>query len=290
MRKPVLLILTNVILLVAIFGLLAQSLFIVQRIAQAEAVTGKVWVQRAGAGEWSPLASGATIVRGDVVRTERDSSALFKWRDGTRWKLGAQTQLRLKKGVGDSAKGSEISQFDLASGRVFVRGVKPVSSASHFEIETPTGVARAREGVWSVEAKAGATHVAVLRGVVEVSTSQGAEKAALSANQKAVVTASGLEVSSGVNPNEFGAQTGLVKPQLEVRVQKLDDGFALLQGETEAGNSVRIDGENVVVLGTGGFFKRVKLAPGRNGWKIESTDRHGETSSVTKSLDVLARR
>ncbi|MBW3637221.1 MAG: FecR family protein [Armatimonadetes bacterium] len=289
MRKPVLLILTNVCLLIAIFGLLAQSLFVVQRIAQAEAVTGQVWVQRAREGKWSPLASGATIVRGDVVRTEKSSGAGFKWRDGTQWKLGEQTQLRLKKGMVDSAKGSEISQFDLASGKVWVRGVKGLSAASRFEVETPTGVASAREGVWSVEAKVGATHVAVLRGEVEVSTSQGAEKATLRANQKAVVTVSGLTVSSGVSPNEFESQTSLVKPHLEVRLKRLGDGFALLHGETEAGNRVRVDGENVVVLGTGGFFKRVKLAPGQNRWKIESTDRHGETSSVTKSLDFAAR-
>lgn len=290
MRKPLLLILTNAVLLAALFFLLAQSVFITQRIGQARELKGKVWVQRGGKGEFAPLASRATIVRGDVVRTDKESSAQFRWRDGTRWKLGELTTLTLKKSTVDSVKKNEISQFHLLSGKVWVRGVKTISAGSRFEIQTPQAVVKARDGLWSVKVAADQTHIAVLRGQVEVSTAQGAGTISLQANQKALVNMTGLVSSSHDCKAVFEGDTDFIKPELRVRVQPLPSGDALIRGETEAGNHVRIDGTPVDVLGTGGFLKRVSLTSGRNVWKIESTDRHGETTSATKTLDYTPQK
>ena len=284
MRKPVLLIFVNAMILIVVFVLLAQSLFIVQRVAQANDVKGTVEVQRAGQGGFAALASGGIVAVGDVVRTGKDGQAEFTWADKTRWRLAPGTQLTVAKASINSAKKAEISQFKLDSGKVFVRIVKSLTPDSKFEIETPTAVAAVRGTVFSVEVKGGQTRVETFAGHVKVSS--GGKEAMVDPGKEGTTGASQIQMGAA-DGAAFKSQPDLIRPDLEVRVKQVGK-IALVQGATEAGDKLQIGGKSVKVLGTGGFVQRVDLAPGHNQWTIVATDKHGASSSECRALDYDA--
>ena len=84
----------------------------------------------------------------------------------------------------------------------------------------------------------------------------------------------------------FKAQSSIVQPDLRADVKTLDENEALVQGSTEKGNRVTINGKTVKVMGNGGFLKRLSLQPGKNIFTIISTDRHGGVSTVVRSINL----
>lgn len=287
MRKPVLLIFANACILIVIFVLLAQSLFIVQRVALARNVSGQVTVQRGGAGAFTPLSTGAAIKSGDTVRTGAKSEAEFAWQDGTRWKLSPDSSLTVQTALFNPAKKSEVSRLRLESGQVLVRVVRPMPLASRFEIETPSALATVRGTIFRVAVLGAQTQVKVFQGRVEVSDPGGARKISITPGQKVRASILDFKTSADPDQSEFLAQPTFLKPELQVQVRSAAPGTALLSGQTEAGDRVTIDGVKVPVLGTGHFLKRVKIGDGQAKWKIESTDRHGAKTVVWQSPPAL---
>ena len=283
MRKPVLLIFANAMILIVVFMLMAQSLFVVQRIAQAGEVKGLVEVKR-GDGEFQPLATNAIVAVGDTVRTGRDGSVEFTWADKTRWKLAANTQLTVKKASVN--KKVETSQFRLDAGQVFVRLVKRLAPASRFEIETPTAVAAVRGTVFSVAVDQGQTKVEVFKGQVKVSAQDGGEMMVDPGHEG--TTGAGRVKIADARGEAFLAQPTLIRPDLELEVRAIQNEFAVLRGSTEVGNTLLVDEKPAKVLGTGAFFKRVKLQPGHNQWKVVAKDKHDETTSECRAVEFDA--
>jgi len=288
-RKPVLLIFANACILIVVFVLLAQSLFIVQRVAIARKVSGQVAVQRGGAGDFTPLAAGAGIRSGDVVKTGAKSEAEFAWQDGTRWKLSPDSNLTIQTALFNPAKKSEVSRLRLESGQILVRVVRPMPLASRFEIETPSALATVRGTILCVAVRGSETQVKVFQGRVDVSDTSGARKVSITPGQK--VCASVVDFKTDLDPDqsEFLAQPTFLKPELQVKARPAAPGTALLIGQTEAGNSVTIDGTPVPVLATGRFLKRVKMGDNSTKWKIESTDRHGAKTVVWQATPTIAK-
>ncbi|PQV63677.1 FecR family protein [Abditibacterium utsteinense] len=283
MRKPVLLIFANACILIVVFGLLAQSLFIVQRVAQAKWVKGQVMVQRNGVGDFAILSEGSPVQSGDVVRTGAQSSAEFSWQDGTRWKLNPSSRLVIKKSLFNSLKKEEVSRFDLEEGQVLVRVVKNLAPTSSFEVETPNALVGVQDAILSVSAQQGETDVSVFKGSAEVSQSGKNSRFSAMKGQGAKVSASGIQIRATENQSEFLAPPTLLLPELEVKLRTLQGGALWLKGHTEVGNRVSINGEGVPLLGNGVFVKRIEAnAKVSGGWKIESTDRYGATASVFK--------
>lgn len=285
MRKPVLLIFVNAMILIVVFALLAQSLFIVQRVAQVGDVKGRVEVQRAGAGGFAALSANQIVAVGDVVRTGADGSAEFTWADKTRWKLAPNTRLTIAKASSNSSKKAEVSLFKLDAGKVFVRTIKSLTPDSKFEVETPTAVTTARGTIFSVEVKGGQTCVETFAGQVKVS-SQGRE-AIVEAGQEGIVGAGSIETAKAGGA-AFRSQPDLIRPELQVRVKQLGKA-AIVQGATEAGNQLEIEGKMAQVMGNGGFFRRADLKPGHNQWSVEATDKHGAKSSECLALEYDAK-
>ncbi len=291
--------------MIVVFALLAQSLFIVQRVAQTRNVVGQVTVQRGGAGEMIALVEGTPVQNGDVVRAGAKSSAEFNWQDGTRWKLLANSHLVIQKSLFNSLKKNEVSRLELEEGQMLVRVVKNLAPDSRFEIKTPTALVYVRGAVFSVNVQGGVTDVHVVKGRADVSrfetgeteSENSGQKPAFAAleSQSAHVSASGVRVSAAKNQREFLGSTNLLLPALDVRSRGLEGGATLIEGRTEMGNRVSINGENVPLLGNGVFVKRMKaqsqITVGTvGGWKIESTDRYGATTttSVFKSPATVA--
>jgi hypothetical protein len=292
MRRPVLLIFSNAMILIVVFALLAQALFIVQRIAVADKLKGHVEVQRGAKGRFAALGEGGKIKTGDVVRTGSDGSVDFKWTDGTRWKLMPNSQITVRKASYNMVKKSDQRQLDLTMGKVFIRIMKALTPASKFEVETPTAVAAVRGTIFSVEVTGGQTKVAVFKGQVKV-TSSGASNAetTITPGKEAVsANAGNLQTTSSADADAaFASEPTIVKPELDATVRLLKTGNeAMIDGTTEVNDTVTVDSQPVRILGEGVFHKRLKVQPGLNTFTIVSTDKHGESSTVTRTLTVPA--
>lgn len=282
MRKPLLLIFANTMILIVLFCLMAQSLFIVARLASAKSVTGTVEVKRAGENVFQPIVQGEAVKAGDEVRTGKNGRAQFAWADGTRWKIEPNTRLKIERAAIDSWHKTEHTQFHLDEGKVFVRVVKPLASGSSFGIETPLAFATVRGTVWSIEVRSGQTCVGVWKGFVEVS-GQGSEPQIVRPGHEAIAGMGGVQLQTA-NDAAFQAQSDLLRPSLEAQVE-LGTGEASLNGQTEAGNSLLLNGQPLAVLNNGVFLRRAALKTGHNQWTITATDKHGESSSVCRAVE-----
>lgn len=216
MRKPVLLIWTNAAILVVLFALMSQSLFLVTRIAHLRSASGHVAISRQGQGEWMPVSAGAPLAPGDAVQTGSDGRAEFAWADGTRWKLEPNTLLLVERASSDSYHRSEQTQFRLERGKVWLRVVKPLGANSGFQIETPSATASVRSTVWSIEVAGDQTRVGVWKGFVDVKGAGAGSSSEehVTPGTKAVVNASGVKLLRATAPDEaaFRAQDDLIRP------------------------------------------------------------------------------
>jgi len=278
MRRPVLLIFVNAMILIVVFALLAQSLVIVQRLAKADKVSGLVEVSRSDKGEWKPLDTDSLIKTGDRVRSGNDGTAEFRWADGTRWKIMPATEIKVGKSTYNMVQKADQSQLQLTTGKVFIRIIKALQPTSKFEVETPTAVAAARGTVFSVEVKNGKTSVAVLKGEVQVSSVGAGDiaKDTLLPGKAAVSTYAGdlHQQNAASELAAFANQTSIVQPDLSAQAKPISGNRILVSGTTEAGNRVTINGKKVRVLGNGQFLYRA-LAETTSIFKIISTDKHG---------------
>lgn len=291
MRRSFFLIFVNAMILIVIFALMAQSLFIVTRLARAASVTGLVKVQRAGRGDFTPLAPGDFIKTNDVIRTEKDGEAEFAWADGTRLKIEPNSDLTVKKTSHNVAKKADESQFSLSRGTIFVRIVKTLAPQSRFEIETPTTTATVRGTIFMVKVANGQTEVAVHKGSVNVTSGEGetARRRLISPGQIATSqTVGDIKLGKGTTvQSEFADQESIIKPELMAQVRTLSDNErVLVQGRTEAGDNVTVNGHRVRVLGNGAFSYRTPVKRGENIFTIISTDKHGATNQIARSITL----
>lgn len=282
MRKPILLIFTNALLLIGLFVLLAQSLFLVKRLAQASEVRGQVEVARKD-GHFSPLKIGETVAVGDVVQTGTDGLAEFVWADKTRWRVMPNSRLTIQKASVSTREKAENSQFRLDAGKVFLRMVKPLAPKSSFEVETPSATASARGTVFSVEVAGMQTKVCVYEGLVNVSGSDLTQVKSISPGQQAIADDAKIAVVPTDNA-AFQTQPTLLKPTLEVGLQNMGSKIWII-GAAEAGDRVSINGKNTLILGNGTFRSLKTPVEGYNEWKIAATDKHGAQSDACRAAD-----
>lgn len=286
MKKPVLLIFVNAMILLVVFALLAQSLFIVQRVAQASGVQGTVEVQRDGRGEFVALAAGQMVGVGDKVRTGAEGQVEFTWADKTRWKLTPNTQMTIASATINSVKRAENARFMLDEGKLFVRIVKPIREGSSFEVQTPRAVATVTGTVFSVAIQPdGATCVEAFAGRVQMESNGHA--ATVEAGTAGVTGPDAIEMMP-IAGADFRAQPDLIAPWLNVSAQPAQGAIAFVRGSTEAGNALEINGQCALVLGNGSFVRRFVLTPGHNQWQIVATDKHGVRSQACRALDYNA--
>jgi hypothetical protein len=277
-------------ILIIVFALMVQSLVIVQRIAVADQLSGHVEVQRGAKGTFAALAQDGLIKTGDVVRTGSDGTVDFKWTDGTRWKLMENSTITVKKASFNVIKKAEQSQLDLTAGKVFIRIMKALAPSSKFEVETPTAVAAVRGTIFSVEVKGGKTTVSVFKGHVQVTNSGKSDSQKLiEPGQEAIATdPNSMQTAADTDAAaEFASQPTIVKPELVANAKLSKDGTeAIVSGSTEVGDTVTVNGKSIRVMGNGLFNKRLTLKPGANDFTIVSTDKHGESTTVTRTVTV----
>ena len=286
MRKPVLLISVNAIILIFVFVLLAQSLLVNSRLAQADRVQGIVQVQRAGTGSFVALNKGQPVAVGDVVRTGNNGQVEFNWPDKTRWKLMSNARLTIDQASVNNAKDSENSQFQLDAGKLFVRIVKSVKAGSSFAVQTPNALVQVVGTVFSVDVQAdGETKVETFAGRVQVNS---AGKRVYVDRGNAATAGANSIVMTRTSGADFRLQPDLVRPLLNAIVQPMNKDIVIIKGVTEAGNTLEINKQKALMLANGSFARRFTLAPGHNQWQIVTTDKHGAKSIACRALNYDA--
>ena len=282
MRKPVLLIFANAAILIVLFSMMTQSLFIVARLASAKSVTGQVEVRHAGENAFHPLHVGEAVKAGDEVQSAEDGRAEFAWPDGTRWKIEPQTRLTIERALLNSRSKTEHTQLRLDAGKVWVRVVKTLASGSGFGIETPTALAKVRGTVWSIEVSGDQTRVGVYKGFVEVTGDKTTE--IVRPGLEAIAGTEGVKLERARNQSGFGANPDLLRPLLDVQFS-LGKVAAIVNGRTEAGDLLTLNGEAIPLLNNGAFLTSVPFKNGHNEWTFSATDKHGVTSSVCRAVE-----
>jgi hypothetical protein len=279
MRHPVLLIFINAMILIVVFALMTQSLVVIQRIASADVINGRIEVQRSGKGDFKLLAKGDLIKTGDVVRSSKASTAEFKWADGTRWKIMPLTEITVKKSIHNAIKKSDDSQLKLTAGKVFVRIVKALRPTSTFQVETPTAVAAVRGTIFSVTYQNGKSEVAVFKGRVAVSSKgeDGSASESIEPGHAAVSTAPGdlCERDDSADAQAFRQQKSIILPDLEARLETMPNGRLWVSGQAESGDKVTVNGRVVRVMGNGVFRQSVKTKTPGELISVVATDKHG---------------
>jgi hypothetical protein len=136
-----------------------------EAIARLLDLQGSVEVRRSGESTWSPAQAGSALNPGDTLRTQGRSQATILRPDGTTLELFPLSEATIEDEKAVMLLLGKIwSQFQKAIGRPH-------------EIRTPSSVALIRGTVLTVETEStGASHVAVVEGLVEVVDRQGARR------------------------------------------------------------------------------------------------------------------
>lgn len=292
MRRPIFLILFNLMILVVVFAFVVQSLIIMQRVAGVAYVAGQVEYQHLGKGAWRPLTTNTILQTNDAVRTVgANSAAELYWIDGTRMRLAPNTTMEIKKCTYNGMKRAYTSLFRLNLGKVWVRIVRTLSRPSKFEIETPTAVATVRGTIFSIAVKPeGSTKVSVYDGTVEV-VSADAALAVPHGSYVHVTTPDGTPRVQAISPDEqqeWKKQTGIVTPALEI--SEPEDNFqtsqdaVLIRGSVERGATLLLNNEPVRVNRFGKFTKAFRLRPGENVLTFLVKDKRGAETKVVRTV------
>ena len=282
MRRPIFLILINAMILLVIFALLTQSLVIVQRLAVAENIVGRIEVQRNGRGEFRALAQRDFIKTGDIVRSNAGSEAEFVWADGTRWKMMPDTQLIVKKASSNLIRHIDDSQLELERGKVFLRVAKRLKANSQFIVKTQHAQVNVTGTVFSVAEQKEGTRVEVFKGEVRVkSLAQNSVAQSIAPDNCALI---GEQIQSwpadAAVRETFQQNSNIALPQLDASLQNNNDGTFIINGSTESSDRVTINGESVRTLGNG-VFRRKMSRPASGQFIVISTDIHGATRVQT---------
>jgi len=120
-------------------------------------------------GERSALKIGDPVHEGDTVDVPEGSKLKLRMSDGTIISVASGTKLTIAAYKLDSAAGRRDAKLALASG-LLRAVVSPFGQASHFEVDTATGVAAVRSTDWFIEALATSTQVGVLSGSVSLTS------------------------------------------------------------------------------------------------------------------------
>jgi hypothetical protein len=146
---------------------------VVEQTALLADATGVVEVRRSASSGWTPTEAGDVLQAGDGIRTGSLSTVTLSYFDGTRTRLGADTEVTLVElncRRDGAAKTVVLHQW---SGSTHNWVQKFLDAASRFELGTPTAVATVHGTEFTVNiASDNSTEVVVVEGLVSVETEE----------------------------------------------------------------------------------------------------------------------
>lgn len=135
------------------------------------AASGTVETRDVGAEAYRGVKAGEGLKSGARLRTGPDSSATLQFADGTKSRLGAETEISVR------ARGEQKSSIALFFGRLWSKVVKRSGGSSSFEVRSANAAAGVRGTEFEVGvALDGSTRVLVMNGEVAVGDGEGRPK------------------------------------------------------------------------------------------------------------------
>jgi hypothetical protein len=143
--------------------------------ASLDILQGDAEIQLGSAAAFHPATDGATLHRGDTVRTGERGRAEIEYFDGSVTRLDRVTTFTLSELV--STPEESLVVGEQASGSTFNRVVELTGSQSRFEVETPSAIASVRGTTFFTQVgEAESELVGVLEGEVLVTGASGPTK------------------------------------------------------------------------------------------------------------------
>ena len=230
------------------------------------AIDGRVRVKRAQTLAWTDASLAVTVARGDLISTDRDSSAKLQFNDGSLFDVRPDSLITILENSTDELRRPHV-------------GVGIESGEAHFNIppdvgdraiETPSGRAapdRATEGNVLV-ARGGRATIGVVRGRARVQSNTGRqldvgprESLVIDSAGQAELrpsTAAPLPPPVALAPNPAGVWSGVLRPpRLAVDTIELRGRQLHVAGRTEPGVTLTVNGVRIPVQGDGSFGEHV---------------------------------
>lgn len=124
-------------------------------------------------GETTPLAKDTTLSSGAVIQTGEEASVVLEFPDGSRSRVGENSEVRLTQVQHLNASGAQQIELQLLRGRL-ENDVEPVGKGGgRFRIRTPAGVAAVRGTEFRVAASEGGARAETVSGEVALSNPRG---------------------------------------------------------------------------------------------------------------------
>lgn len=250
MRKSVVLLIGVLAVSIVLGMMLVQSLFVVQRIASLSDVAGRVLVRVDPQQPFRPLAETERIFAGTTLKTGPEATVTLNWVDGSRVRLGPETQLTVRECSLNTSTRERTSLFDLDAGEIWVRVLPDINGESEFQIQTPTATAGVRGTVFRIAvAPGGMTEVDVYEGRVEVRS--GGDQTSVAAGQQLSAPRRSTLVSRPQPDDvEWFRLDGIIGPRLDIDQgtelrASADARTILVSGVSEPGAQVTINGTPV---------------------------------------------
>jgi len=129
------------------------------------ALTGEVFVLKAGITTWTKASAGMSLEAGDRIKTSAGSNAVVTFFEGSTIDLAADTEISVSElGIAKHADSTIIKLWQQI-GKTRSRVEKLVDPASRYEIDTPAGAAVVRGSIGDVEVdKDGTTRITNIEG------------------------------------------------------------------------------------------------------------------------------
>lgn len=129
------------------------------------ALTGEVFVLKAGSTTWTKASAGISLEAGDRIMTRAGSNAVVTFFEGSTIELASDTEISVSElGIAKHADSTIIKLWQQI-GNTRSRVEKLVDPASRYEIETPAGAAVVRGSIGDVEVdKDGTTRITNIEG------------------------------------------------------------------------------------------------------------------------------
>lgn len=290
MRKPAVLILTNGVIVAVVTLLLARSLVQVPQRPQLISSVGSVHVSGDGRGEYAALPENEALKQGDTVRTGPASRAEFRLSDGTRWLLGADSELEIRSAERNALTRAEHTSLYLKGGRLVLRQGSAVMEPSQFEVVTPHVSTAVLGAVLSVNVAHCNTSLAVYRGRTWVQTGPGGAETETGPSPDRLLLVGGQRFRSTVGSKtpsvapltaqEFAAYPAYTAPGARIFLSYNTEGQGRLEVQTASADFLRLNGKAVHTRTPGVFLCPVQLKRGLNRWNLQVTDMHGVEKSV----------
>ena len=144
-----------------------QSAWTAPQAGEVLALSAQCFLEASGAR--SALKLGDPVHEGDTVDVPEGSKLKLRMNDGTIISAASGTKLTITAYNLDSAAERRDAKLSLASG-LLRAVVSSFGQASHFEVDTATGVAAVRSTDWFIEALPTSTQVGVLSGSVSLTS------------------------------------------------------------------------------------------------------------------------